>query len=753
LGIKTEMPQTELDIRGSVTAFDFSGDGNSLTNLNMDNAGSGTLSVDRGGTGRFSLDAGKLLVGDGVQGVVSPADLHWDAGSARLGVRTSNPEATLDVRGSLFATSFGTEDGSGISNLDMDNAGLGVLSVQRGGTGNSGLPEAKLIVGGGASNPVESLDELHWDAGNRRLGVHTDAPQTEVDVIGTVRSTFFAGNGSGITDLDMDNAASGVLDVVHGGTGLSDVPADKLVVGRGGSALAAPSELHWTDATKRMGVLTDTPATTLDVRGDVTAFVFYGDGSGLSNLNASAVGSGVLDVANGGTGTDSHADSKLLVGRGVDAVDSPADLHWDEVNQRLGVRVTSPQTTLHVAGTVRSTSIEADGNALTNLNANALTTGTTVVARGGTGASSLAAAKLLVGNGTGAVLTPATLHWDATNQRLGVGRTAPPEHSLDVSGSVRASGQVLGNEQDSAQAPSHSWSDDADTGIFHPAANALAFSTGGTERARLTSAGRLGLGTLAPAARLHVVGNLVLDGTLTQGSMSTDRLTQGILPVERGGTGVDAHEENKLVMGDGSNALISVSGLHWDASNAYLGIGTATPQTKADVRGTLRAFSLEGEGSGVTSLNAGNVTSGTLSVPRGGMGSAAHSYGKFLIGRNTDPVLSAESLHWNEALGRMGLGTSNPQTALDVSGTVTATAFDGDGSDIRELDADNITSGILDVVHGGTGVGFHSESKVMIGRGSNALEAAADLHWDASSNRLGIGRDDPRGALDAVGTV
>lgn len=58
-------------------------------------------------------------------------------------------------------------------------------------------------------------------------------------------------------------------------------------------------------------------------------------------------------------------------------------------------------------------------------------------ANGGTGASSLAANKVMVGNGTSGVLTPTALHWDNVNGRLGV-NTATPTERIDVAGNVRA---------------------------------------------------------------------------------------------------------------------------------------------------------------------------------------------------------------------------------------------------------------------------------------------------------------------------
>lgn len=45
---------------------------------------------------------------------------------------------------------------------------------------------------------------------------------------------------------------------------------------------------------------------------------------------------------------------------------------------------------------------------------------------------------------------------------------------------------------------------DTDTGIFFPAANTLAFSTGGTEDARFDASGNLGVGTSSPSAKLTV---------------------------------------------------------------------------------------------------------------------------------------------------------------------------------------------------------------------------------------------------------
>ncbi|MBL4625912.1 MAG: hypothetical protein JKY42_12350, partial [Flavobacteriales bacterium] len=54
---------------------------------------------------------------------------------------------------------------------------------------------------------------------------------------------------------------------------------------------------------------------------------------------------------------------------------------------------------------------------------------------------------------------------------------------------------------------------------------------------------------------------------------------------------------------------------------------------------------------------------------------------------NNDQVNPAMRLTWD---GKLGIGTSAPSTKLDVSGTVTATAFVGDGSALTGIPGDNL---------------------------------------------------------------
>ena len=178
------------------------------------------------------------------------------------------------------------------------------------------------------------------------------------------------------------------------------------------------------------------------------------------------------------------------------------------------------------------------------------------------------------------------------------------------------------------------------------------------------------------------------------------------------------------------------------------------------VTGNVNAFKFYGDGLGLTSLNASNINSGTLSNAYGGTGFTSYSQGDLLVGTgtgsnlkklpkgNSNYVLTVNSLgsdiEWAAASGGSGsIGTfqqvtdtgnttsntvqfQNSITSLTasgnvlVTGNVTASKFYGDGLGLTSLNASNINSGTLSNAYGGTGFTSYSQGDLLVGTGTGS---------------------------------
>jgi hypothetical protein len=99
---------------------------------------------------------------------------------------------------------------------------------------------------------------------------------------------------------------------------------------------------------------------------------------------------------------------------------------------------------------------------------------------------------------------------------------------IDDVGNVLAGAGLVG-------APAFSTTGDTNTGIFFPAADTIAFTEGGVESMRITSDGRLGIGTASPTVPLDVAGNARLTGTNLSIVPSTTTNAAYVLNTNSGG--------------------------------------------------------------------------------------------------------------------------------------------------------------------------------------------------------------------------
>lgn len=139
--------------------------------------------------------------------------------------------------------------------------------------------------------------------------------------------------------------------------------------------------------------------------------------------------------------------------------------------------------------------------------------------------------------------------------------------------------------------PSYTFTGDTNTGMWSPAADTIAFSEGGSERMRIDSSGRVGIGLTNPSQLLEVAGA----GSPTLQVTSTNALTPGIRLNRAGGSGWGVQIVNtnpdfaiRKLNSDGSVAADAV----YIDSGGDVGIGTTSPNAAArlDVSSTTSGF-------------------------------------------------------------------------------------------------------------------------------------------------------------------
>jgi hypothetical protein len=234
---------------------------------------------------------------------------------------------------------------------------------------------------------------------------------------------------------------------------------------------------------------------------------------------------------------------------------------------------------------------------------------------------------------------------------VGIGTTAP-DAKLSVNG-------VASFGDGTALLPSIANFGDLDTGIFFPAADTIAFSEGGVEAMRITSAGNVGIGTTTPTTGSDY-GNLSLNGTLG-----------GQLAFHTGGTGKQFIYSSSTDL----NIYNSIAGnliFHTNStermrinSSGNVGIGTSSPDEKLTVSGDMNVVS-----GSTYKIKAQVSSSYALNIGHDRIQIVNAASNPFLFYYASTEILRITST------GNVGIGTTSPDALLSVNGV----ASFGDGT-------------------------------------------------------------------------
>ncbi|MFH1428464.1 MAG: hypothetical protein ABIH39_01855, partial [Candidatus Margulisiibacteriota bacterium] len=320
----------------------------------------------------------------------------------------------------------------------------------------------------------------------------------------------------------------------------------------------------------------------------------------------------------------------------------------------VGIGTTAPSQKLDVvgginaSGTVSATAFTGDGSALTGVSA--------------TGIADNAVTSVKISDGSIAnadVSANAAITFSKLNiTKSDIVGLGIPTADTDT--------QLSEGEVDSYVANNGYLTSYTDTGWDHIASQNIVLGSkylsgdGGDEGVFVSLNGNVGIGTTAPAEKLDVAGRIkatsaeITGTTYQKGDL--DLWGYNIRSATNVGIGLDSSPSPLYVSANNKAAMVV-------SQNGNVGIGTANPQNLLHIVAQYPYIQY-------TDTDGGSIW--TAGINGGG-------YGYNIREGNYDPRLIIKEG------GNVGIGTTAPSTKLDVAGTVSASAFVGDGSGLNNL--------------------------------------------------------------------
>jgi hypothetical protein len=264
------------------------------------------------------------------------------------------------------------------------------------------------------------------------------------------------------------------------------------------------------------------------------------------------------------------------------------------------------------------------------------------------------------------------------------------------------------------------------------------------------SDGNVGIGITNPSSKLHVAGgDIMISSTVAAGAP-----IGGLIFKQTNSTGFDVAQIQTIAGATVVEGILTMStkdsgGTMLErmriASDGNVGIGTTSPANKLEVDGgsspvTLRVSTTD-TGAGVSSL----VLSNSSKVAFNDGVRISHGGGY----TNITDLSGTSIMVWDMSNARVGIGTNNPATPLQVNGIVRVNASSGNGYQIYDGATERMHMYHNSSINGieiNTGATSNAEFQLYVNGGAGILRIN-------SAGNVGIGTTAPTQKLDVVGNA
>ena len=612
--------------------------------------------------------------------------------NGRVGIGSNTPTTALDVNGTVTATAF-VGDGSGITNIG--SAALGANSV-----GSSEVIDNSLGAIDLAADSVEASELADNSVASANI-INSTIVSADI-AADTITAADLAADSVGASELANNSVAS--ANIINGTIVAADLADDYVNVV--GDTMTGDLTINKSASSSLMEVQ-NTGAFDAILRLDSSA-------SENKSIEFQTAGSHRWGIkSNAAVESGSDAGSNFQIERFNDAgASSGYALTILRNNGNVGIGSNTPTTALDVNGTVTATAFVGDGSGITNIGAAALaanSVGTSEVidnsltaadlAADSVGASELANNSVASANIIDSTIVSADI---AANTITAADLAADSVGASELANNSVASANIIDGTIVAA--------DIATDGVG--AAEIAANSVGTSEvidnslTAADLAADSVGASELANNS---VASANIIDSTIVSADIAANTITAADLAADSVGASELANNSvasaniinGTIVAADLADDYVNVSGdtmtgtLSMNARNEIRFadadssnyVGFRAPATVVsnvtyswpDDDSSFSGYVLATDGSG-------NLTWNNPSAPADNLGNHVAGMNIQLNGNWLSNDGGNEGIRIDNS-GNVGIGSTSPTTALDVNGTVTATAFVGDGSGITNIGA------------------------------------------------------------------